>query len=87
MGEAEAAERSAAALEGLPLPSAGQAVARSLAATVRADAAWMRHRSRDVLQALEPVDHQIPLELVGLSRAAHLREYGLEHARICGRSH
>jgi tetratricopeptide (TPR) repeat protein len=81
LGEGENAERAAAAIEELPPPAAGRAVARSLAATVRADLAWMQSRPREALQWAEQADHQIPLELVAPSRAAHIREYGLEHAR------
>ena len=81
MGDAEAAERAAKSIENLPAPPRGQAVAASLAATVRADVAWMQNRHRDVLQALERANPRIPLELIAVSRAAHFREYGLEHAR------
>jgi tetratricopeptide (TPR) repeat protein len=81
MGDWQAAERSAATIDGLSSPAAGQAVARSMAAIVRADVAWMRDRPNDVLQAMDRADDQIPLELVALSRAAHLREFGLEHGR------
>jgi tetratricopeptide (TPR) repeat protein len=41
----------------------------------------MQSRPREALQWAEQADHQIPLELVAPSRAAHIREYGLEHAR------
>jgi tetratricopeptide (TPR) repeat protein len=81
LGDSEAAEQNAAAIVNLPAPRAGQTTATSLAATVRADIAWMQNRPRDALQALERVDHRIPLELIALSRVAHVREFGLEHAR------
>jgi hypothetical protein len=81
MGDSQAADSCATEIEKLFAPPAGQAMARSLSATVRADVAWMQDRPRDVLQALERADHRIPLELIALSRAAHVREYGLEHAR------
>jgi tetratricopeptide (TPR) repeat protein len=82
MGDWKAAEAAAVAIENMSAPSAGQSVARSLGATVRADVAWMQNRPQDVLQALDRVDPRIPLELIALSRAAHVREFGLEHARF-----
>jgi tetratricopeptide (TPR) repeat protein len=81
MGDWAAAEGAAAAIESLSAPSEGQAVAAGLATTVRADVAWMQKRPADALRALEGVEPRVPLELISLSRAAHLREYGLEHAR------
>jgi tetratricopeptide (TPR) repeat protein len=81
LADPQAAERAAAAIEILPAPPAGQGIARSLAATVRADVAWMQNRPADVLQALDRTDHRIPLELIALSRAPHVRDFGLEHAR------
>lgn len=81
MGDWQAAEQAAAALESLPAPPAGRQLARSLAATIRADVSWMQERPEDVLLALERVDYGIPLELIALSRAAHVREFGLEQAR------
>jgi tetratricopeptide (TPR) repeat protein len=82
LGEADAAEQRTAELERLPSPPGGEAVVRSLAATVRADVAWMQERLPDVVTMLEKLDFHIPLELVALSRAAHFRDYGMEHARF-----
>lgn len=82
LGEAEAALRDAAGLERLPSPAGGERVTRALGATVRADVAWMQGRPREVVALLEPVEFQIPLDLVALSRAVQMREYGLEHARF-----
>jgi tetratricopeptide (TPR) repeat protein len=82
LGDADAAWRAVAEFERLPLPPGGERVVRGLAATMRADIAWTEGRMRDVVALLEQVDFQIPLELVALSRAAHIREYGLEHARF-----
>jgi tetratricopeptide (TPR) repeat protein len=81
LGDGQAAEQAAAAIENLPAPPGGRLLARSLAATVRADVSWMRNRPEDVLKALGGVDHRIPLELIALARPAHVREFGLEHAR------
>jgi tetratricopeptide (TPR) repeat protein len=82
LGDADAAWRAVAEFERVPAPPGGERVVRGLAATMRADIAWTQGRTRDVLAFLERVDFQIPLELVALSRAAHVREYGLEHARF-----
>ncbi len=81
LGDAAAAERSAGAIGNLPAPLVGQGLVRSLAATIRADVAWTQNRPQDVLQELDGADYGIPLELIALSRAGHVREYGLEHAR------
>jgi tetratricopeptide (TPR) repeat protein len=81
MGDHQAAERAANAIENLPAPPRGAAVAASLAATVRADVAWMQNRHRDILPTLDRATPRIPLELIAVSRAAHVREYGFEHAR------
>jgi tetratricopeptide (TPR) repeat protein len=80
-GDGLAAERAAASIEALPTPPSGRAVAQSLAAIVRADVAASQDRPRDVLRALERVDYRIPLELIAVSRAVHMSEFGLEHGR------
>lgn len=77
-----AVQRYAAALDQLQAPGVAQQLVRGLAATVRADLAWSQGRHQAVLDALPPADDAIPLELVALPRPAHLREYGLEHARF-----
>lgn len=82
LGDWSAADRAAAAITTLPVPAAGTVVARGLAATVRADVAWRQNRMADAARALEQVEGRIPLELISLSRAAHVREFGLEHARF-----
>jgi tetratricopeptide (TPR) repeat protein len=81
LGELGAAEQAAVGMARLPTPPAAAAVPGQLAATIRADVAWMQGRPRDVLAVLEGVDQWIPLELVAVSRAAHVREFGMEHAR------
>jgi len=81
LGDFPAAEREAGVIATLAVPPQGDAVVRGLAATVRADVAWMQGRHEDVLRALEGVGDGIPLELIGLSRAVHLREFDFEHAR------
>jgi tetratricopeptide (TPR) repeat protein len=81
MGDYQAAGRAAMDLEQLATPPRAEVVARGLAATVRADVAWMQNRHADVVRTLEGVDLGIPLELISLPRPAHLREFGLEHAR------
>jgi tetratricopeptide (TPR) repeat protein len=81
LGDLESAERAAVAIGNLPAPERGQGVVMALAATVRADVAWMQNRPSDVLKALERTAVPIPLELISVSRAAHLRDFGLEHAR------
>jgi tetratricopeptide (TPR) repeat protein len=81
LGELDAAERAAVGIAGLPTPPAAAGIPGQLAATIRADVAWMQGRPRDVLAVLELVDQRIPLELVAVSRAAHIREFGAEHAR------
>lgn len=77
----QSAERAAKAIEALPGPDHGRGVASALAATIRADVAWMQNRPRDVMKALARTNAPIPLELISVSRAAHVREFGLEHAR------
>jgi tetratricopeptide (TPR) repeat protein len=81
LGEYAAAEEAAMAIESLVTEPRGQVVAGLLAATVRADVAWMQKRYDDVVRILDAVPQQIPLELIATSRAAHLREFGMEHAR------
>lgn len=81
LGEPGAAERAAAEIPRLATPPAAAGVASQLAATIRADVAWMQGRPRDVVAALDGMEQPIPLELVAVSRAAHIREFGLEHAR------
>ncbi|HUG27132.1 MAG TPA: hypothetical protein VMK53_02455, partial [Gemmatimonadales bacterium] len=81
LGEADAAERAAAGIARLPTPPAAAGIPGQLAATIRADVAWMQRRPSDVLAALEQAEQRIPLELVAVSRAAHIREFGMEHAR------
>ncbi|MFN2315776.1 MAG: hypothetical protein ABR551_01180 [Gemmatimonadales bacterium] len=81
LGEPGAAEVAAVGIARVPTPSAAAVVPGQLAATIRADVAWMQGRPRDVLAVLEGVDQSIPLELIAVSRAAHLREFGMEHAR------
>jgi len=81
LGDWVSAEGAAVAIDSLPVPSAGQAVASGLAATVRADVAWSQTRPADALRLVERVSPRVPLELIAVSRAAHVREYGLEHSR------
>jgi hypothetical protein len=81
LGEPAAAERAAVGITRLATPAAVAGVARQLAATIRADVAWMENRTQDVLAVLDGMEQRIPLELVAVSRAAHIREFGMEHAR------
>jgi tetratricopeptide (TPR) repeat protein len=81
LGEFAAAEEAAKAIESLETEPRGQVMADLLAATVRADVAWMQKRYDEVVRILDAVPQQIPLELIATSRAAHLREFGMEHAR------
>ena len=81
MGELEAARSALSALERLEVPQQSSGVVQGLAATLRADIALAQQQPGDALAALERVKLEIPLELLSLSRAVHLRPYGLEHAR------
>lgn len=81
LGATADAERAARQLDALPAPPDLAPVARAMAATVRADLAWRDNRPADALAALDAAPFRAPLDLIALSRAAHLREYGLEHAR------
>jgi tetratricopeptide (TPR) repeat protein len=74
-GDYAAAERLAVQLDQLPAPVAGAAVSRALAQTVRADVAWRRNRYADVITLLEPVNGDIPSDLL-MSPA-----FAQEHAR------
>lgn len=81
LGEPDAAERAAVGIARLPTPPAAAGIPGQLAATIRADVAWMQGRPSDVLAILDRTEPRIPLELVAVSRAAHIREFGMEHAR------
>ena len=80
-GELEAARSALSALERLNAPQQASGVVQGLTATLRADLALVQQQPRDALAALEGVKQEIPLELLSLSRAAHLRPYGNEYAR------
>jgi tetratricopeptide (TPR) repeat protein len=81
LGDVEGARRALSALERLELPPQSSGVGPALRATLRADLALAQQQPRDALTALEGVKQEIPLELLSLSRAAHLRPYGNEYAR------
>jgi tetratricopeptide (TPR) repeat protein len=81
LGDDQAAARYAAELEALPaVPDAGT-VGRDLARTARADLALRNGRPAEALALLEPVQGEVPLELVYYKVFATVREFGQEHAR------
>ena len=81
LGDAAAGARYAAALDSLPAPAVASAVCRGLVRTAQADIALRNGRPAEALSLLEPVQGEIPLELVYLKVFATVREYGQEHAR------
>jgi hypothetical protein len=82
MGDSGAVERAARELDALRGPPGTEGVIQGLAATLRADLAWSRGRPQAALDLLGSSWRPIPLELVALSRVAHFRVFGLEHARV-----
>lgn len=81
LGDGARALRLARELERLGAPSEARAAVRGLAQTVRADVAWRAGRSAEALAALEPVQGEVPMELVNVPLYSNLREYSQEHAR------
>lgn len=81
LGDHQAAAWAADSIEARQAPARGEAVVAGLAATLRADVAWMQNRHQDVVRLVDRANPRLPLELIAVSRAAHVREYGFEHAR------
>ena len=81
LGDDEAATRYATAIEGLPNVPDASAVIRNLVQTARADMALRGGKPSDALALLEPVQGEVPLELVFLKPFVTVREFGQEHAR------
>src|SRR5687768_2737870 len=81
VGDDQAAARYAGELEALDAPPEAAAVASALVRTARADVALRNGRAAEALTLLEPVQGEVPLELVYLKVFATVREFGQEHAR------
>jgi len=77
--EAEALEH-AGALEKLAAPGEFMPLVRDLARTVRADVAWRRHQTAEALRILDPIQAEIPFDLLSLPFFS-LPFFSEEHAR------
>jgi tetratricopeptide (TPR) repeat protein len=81
LGDRAAALRLAGEIERTDGPAEARAAIRDLARTVRADVALQGGNVEQARQALEPVQGEVPLELVSVPLYANVREFAQEHAR------